>query len=332
MNWQRAADEFHQYLAVERAYSPHTCAAYARDIEQFRAGYFDRAGVDPAVKKVDAIAIRAHLAVLFRNNDATSIARKLSSLRRFFRFLASRGVIEGNPARTIRSPKRRKALPRALEVDASFRLVEAPSDHRDPRAKRLRVRDAAILEILYGAGLRVSECSGLDTGDVDRRRYGGETVLEIRRGKGNKGRIVPIGSKACAALDAYLEVRPQLRDPKTSAQDPAALFLNHRGGRLSPRSVQRLVGRYAIAAHTDATPHSLRHSFATHLLDGGVDLRSIQELLGHASLASTQIYTKVSLDHLMTVYDAAHPHARKTTGLPADEKPAPVRGRKPPTR
>jgi integrase/recombinase XerC len=158
--------------------------------------------------------------------------------------------------------------------------------------------------------LRVSECCRLDISDIDRRRYAGQTIVEVRRGKGGKGRIVPLGSKAVDALDAYFAARPVLCDPRTSAQDPEALFLNERGRRLTPRSVQRLVGRYAALAGTEATPHALRHSFATHLLDGGVDLRAIQELLGHASLASTQIYTKVSLDHLMTVYDAAHPHAR----------------------
>jgi integrase/recombinase XerC len=164
--------------------------------------------------------------------------------------------------------------------------------------------------VLYGAGVRVSECCGLDLDDLDRSRYGAPLV-NVRRGKGNKGRLVPLGAKADDALRDYLAVRGALADPRTGALDPAALFVNHRGGRLTPRSVQRHVRGYALGAGTaPATPHSLRHSFATHLLDGGVDLRAIQELLGHASLASTQVYTKVSLDHLMAVYDGAHPRAR----------------------
>jgi integrase/recombinase XerC len=174
----------------------------------------------------------------------------------------------------------------------------------------LRSRDRAILEVVYGAGLRVSECCNLDVVDIDAGRHG-TSLIRVRAGKGGKDRLVPVGSKAEEAVSAYLRVRGQLRDPRTKRSHATALFLNHRGGRLTPRSVQRMVSRRVIRAGTqDATPHALRHSFATHLLDGGVDLRSIQELLGHASLASTQVYTKVSLDHLMSVYDNAHPRAR----------------------
>jgi integrase/recombinase XerC len=227
----------------------------------------------------------------------------------------------------VRSPKRKKALPRALDVDDTFRLIEAPAEDT-PLARR----DRALVEVLYGAGLRVSEGCGLDLGDLDRGRYG-STLLRVRKGKGGKVRLVPLGAKADEALAAYLAVRDQLAEPRTGRQaDPDALFLNYRGGRLTPRSVQRLVGRRVITAGTaEATPHALRHSFATHLLDGGVDLRSIQELLGHASLASTQVYTRVSLDHLMSVYDAAHPRAqrdpedRATAGATreGDGKPSP---------
>jgi integrase/recombinase XerC len=156
----------------------------------------------------------------------------------------------------------------------------------------------------------VSECCGLDIADLDTGRFS-TTIVTVRRGKGNKGRQVPLGKKATAAVTAYLAARPALSDVRTGQLDPRALFINYRGGRLSPRSVQRMVGQCVLSAGTaDATPHSLRHSFATHLLDSGVDLRAIQELLGHASLASTQIYTKVSLDHLMSVYDQAHPRAQ----------------------
>jgi integrase/recombinase XerC len=198
-----------------------------------------------------------------------------------------------------------------------FRLVEAPSDAKpaaaDEQLPASAARDCAILEVLYGCGVRVSELCALDIDDIDRRRYGSSgAIVEVRRGKGGKGRVVPLGSKAIDALDLYLARRSELCHPKSGALDPVALFLNQRGGRLTARSIQRLVSRYSLAAGTPpASPHSLRHSFATHLLDGGVDLRAIQELLGHASLASTQVYTKVSLDHLMSVYDAAHTHARK---------------------
>ncbi len=320
MRWDVASDEFCEYLAVQRAYSPRTCIAYARDLEEFRAVYVEREGGDPDPAAVDVLHIRRHLAALYGANDAATIARKLSALRSLFRFLVNRGVCTSNPARAVRSPKRKRALPRALDVDDTFRLVESPvSDAaraaQPSKQERLRLRDAALLEVLYGAGLRVSECCHLDLDDVDRGRYEGHTVVTVRGGKGGKDRIVPLGAKANAAIAAYLAVRAELRHPTTKQQDPAALFLSYRGKRLGVRAVQRLVGASVIIAGTgDATPHALRHSFATHLLDGGVDLRSIQELLGHASLASTQVYTKVSLDRLMQVYDDAHPRAKKRGG------------------
>lgn len=313
MEWPRAADEFAEYLGVQRAYSPRTVEAYGRDVEEFRALYHERTGREPAPARIGTIDIRQHLAQLFDRNDAATIARKLSSLRAFFRFLSARGVVDGNPARAVRSPKRRKPLPRALDVDATFRLLEAPGAKGDERALHLRLRDRALMEVLYGGGLRVSECCSLDVDDLDGGRYGGGTVLSVRRGKGGKGRVVPLGSKALEALEAYLGVRDDFCDPRTKRRHPSALFLNFRGGRLTSRSAQRLLARYAVRAGvSEATPHALRHSVATHLLDGGVDLRSIQELLGHASLASTQVYTRVSMDHLMKVYDGAHPRARAT--------------------
>lgn len=229
-----------------------------------------------------------------------------------------RGVIAANPAAAIRGPKKPRALPRALDVDDAFRLVEAPSTtgrtaHRRlsqaeaARHDLLRERDRALLELVYSTGLRVSEACALELADIERDRYGVPMVI-VRRGKGGKGRQVPLGGAADRALAAYLPARRAL-----GAAD-GALFVNARGARLTTRSVQRMVKRWTIAAgvHADATPHGLRHSFATHLLDEGVDLRSIQELLGHASLASTQIYTKVSLDHLMKVYDQAHPRAKRS--------------------
>jgi integrase/recombinase XerC len=250
-------------------------------------------------------------------NGPATIARKLSSVRAFCRFLVKRGVLAGNPATAVRGPKKRKGLPRALDVDDAFRLVDAPattgrtaarrlSAHEESRHAQLRVRDRALLELLYGTGLRVSEACALDVGDLDRERYG-VTLVTVRRGKGGKTRQVPLHDGAEQAIAAYVPARRAL-----GAAADGALFVNAAGERMTPRSVQRLVKRWTIAGgvHAAATPHVLRHSFATHLLDGDVDLRSIQELLGHASLSSTQIYTKVSLDHLMKVYDDAHPRAK----------------------
>ncbi len=314
---------FAQHLDVERGYSKRTIAAYKRDLREFGRLYEARENKPPRVTRIDNFDVRAHLAELYDKNQASSISRKLSSLRTFFRFLLARGIVDSNPAASVRSPKRKKALPRALDVDDVSRLMDAPVPLSETASESpaLKLRDRAIFEVLYGAGLRISECCGLDMTDIDRDRYSGrqvkQVVMRIRHGKGNKERIVPLGSKAMEALEAYLVARPTLCDPRTKTQDEAALFLNYRGGRLTPRSVQRHMGRYVVEAGVpDATPHGLRHSFATHLLDGGVDLRSIQEMLGHASLASTQVYTKVSLDHIMGVYDAAHPHAQKRQNSP----------------
>ena len=312
VTWEDAVASFVEYLRVERAYSDNTIRAYRRDLAQFRSLEKDRTGAEPRLRALDTIAIRSYLSELYGQASASTMSRKLSCLRSFFRFLKSRGVCEGNPARAIRSPKRPKPLPRALDVDDAFRLVEEPTNDDGKSGSALALRDRAILETLYGGGLRVSEVCSLDMSDIDRSRYAGEVVVNVRRGKGGKERLVPLGGEAVCALDDYLALRDQLRHPKTGAADPEALFRNHRGGRLTTRSVQRMVERCVLTSGCEsATPHALRHSFATHLLDGGVDLRAIQELLGHASLASTQIYTKVSLDRLNTVYDAAHPHARR---------------------
>jgi integrase/recombinase XerC len=318
MNWDAAIEAFARYLEVERAYSARTVEVYLRDVRALRRHLAEQRAGELPPGKLSAHGVRGQLAALFGSNDAATIGRKLSSVRAFCRFLVKRGVLDGNPAAAIRGPKRKRGLPRALDVDDAFRLVEAPaatrrtsarrlSDTEDARHGLLRLRDTAMLELLYGTGLRVSELCALDTTDIDRGRYG-VAMLLVRRGKGNKSREVPVGGAADRALAAYLPARAQL------AATGAALFVNAGGRRLTPRSVQRMVKRWTIAGgvHADATPHSLRHSFATHLLDEGVDLRAIQELLGHASLTSTQIYTKISLDHLMKVYDAAHPRATAT--------------------
>ncbi|MDQ3340856.1 MAG: tyrosine-type recombinase/integrase [Myxococcota bacterium] len=318
MDWDTALAAFSQYLEVERAYSPRTIEVYLRDVTALRAHLREKRDKDVPLARLSAIEIRSQLAALFGVNGAATIGRKLSSVRAFCRFLVKRGAIPGNPAAAVRGPKKKRGLPRALDVDDAFRLVEAPTttgrtSHRtlssaeEARHALLRLRDAALLEILYGTGLRVSEACGLDLDDIDRDRYNTPMLL-VRRGKGNKSRQVPVGGAADRALAEYLPARRAL-----GAGDRGALFVNAAGERLTPRSVQRMVKRWTIAGgvHAAATPHGLRHSFATHLLDEGVDLRAIQELLGHASLASTQIYTKVSLDHLMKVYDEAHPRAKR---------------------
>jgi integrase/recombinase XerC len=315
MDWDAALAGFASYLEVERAYSAKTVEVYLRDVRALREHLRGKRGGDAPLAQLSALDVRGQLAALFGHNGAATLNRRLSSVRAFCRFLIKRGAIAGNPAAAIRGPKKPRPLPRALDVDDAFRLVEAPattprasqrtlSPAEDARHTLLRLRDAALLELLYGTGLRVSEACALDLADIDRDRYSVPMVI-VRRGKGNKSRQVPLGGAADRALVAYLPARTQL------AATGGALFVNAGGRRLTPRSVQRMVKRWTVAGgvSADATPHGLRHSFATHLLDEGVDLRAIQELLGHASLASTQVYTKISLDHLMKVYDAAHPRA-----------------------
>ncbi len=294
MTFGAARAAFLEHLAGARALSPRTIAAYASDLEEFRKVLAAKRGVEPVPARVDIAAVRTYLAALFPTHDAASIARKLSALRTFFRWLVGRGDVKDDPTALVRSPKRRKSLPRALNVDDTTRIVEHPAE------TVLAARDRAIYEVLYGAGLRVSECVALDVEDI--LRDGDDVLVRVRRGKGGKERRVPLGRKAVEAIDAYLVQRGVA----------APLFTNARGGRLTARSVQRHISRDgALAGVANVTPHVMRHSFATHLLDGGADLRSIQELLGHASLSATQVYTGVSLDHLMSVYDKAHPHARK---------------------
>ena len=319
MDWDTACAAFQQYLEVERAYSPRTVEVYLRDVGELRAhlaGKRDKRGAEFPLARLSALEIRSQLAALFGDNGPATIGRKLSSVRAFCRFLVKRGVLEGNPAAAIRGPKKQRGLPRALDVDDATQLVEAPlrtgrTSHRtlssaeQTRHDLLRKRDAALMELLWGTGLRVSEACALDLGDIDRDRYG-VPMLIVRRGKGGKQRQVPIVNTADDALRAYLAIRHELH------ATGAAMFVNAAGERLTARSVQRMVKRWSIAGgiRAKATPHGLRHSYATHLLDGGADLRAIQELLGHASLSSTQIYTKVSLDHLTRVYDDAHPRAK----------------------
>ncbi|MFI5398162.1 MAG: tyrosine recombinase XerC [Candidatus Binatia bacterium] len=297
--------EFKRALLVEENASPHTVRNYVSDLRQLHAFLLQRrlglndAGDDIALDRVDQVAIRAFMAALLRRNRKSSVGRKLSAAKGFFRYLLRRGVIARDPTAGLATPKKEQQLPVHLTVDDMFRLLEAPASDTP-----VGLRDRALLEVLYSCGLRVSELIGLDWPDID-----GSLELVRVRGKGGKERLVPIGRKALAALAAYRERLAALCPRRL--RDDKAVYLNRRGSRLTTRSVARMVERYVVASGlaTKASPHALRHSFATHLLNAGADLRAIQELLGHASLSTTQKYTHVNLDQLMSVYDKAHPRA-----------------------
>ncbi|MBM4255293.1 MAG: tyrosine recombinase XerC [Deltaproteobacteria bacterium] len=305
-------DRFATFLRVEKSMSPHTLRNYMSDLAQFFAFVeqpHERAERrQVVVSQIDHHLIHAYLSLLHRRNKKSSIARKLSTLKSFFRLLLREGEIERDPTVLISSPKQDQPLPTHLVVDDMFRLLETPA-HDTPAG----LRDRAMLEVLYSCGLRVSELIGLNWGDID----GNVEVVRVK-GKGNKERIVPIGRKALDALEQYRIQIPELVAPKRRNRLPSAtslatspVFLNTRGSRLTTRSVGRFVNAYARACGIalKTSPHALRHTFATHLLDAGADLRAIQELLGHSSLSTTQKYTHVNLDHLMHVYDKAHPRA-----------------------
>ncbi len=291
---------FTRHLEVERRASPNTVAAYRRDLDALAAFAEEKGASD--VRTIDVYLLRGWLATLARTVAPASTARKIAAVRAWMRWLKRQKVIEKNPAAEIASPKVRRPLPTFLSVDAAQEVVESPD-----QSKATGKRDRAILELLYGSGLRVSELAALSLGDVD---LGGASARV--RGKGNKERLVPLGGKCMDAIHAYLTDRSVFAHPKTGALDARAFFLSARGKRLGVRAVQALVHKYGAlgAGRADLHPHALRHTCATHLLDGGADLRAIQELLGHSSLSTTQRYTHVSTEHLMKVYDAAHPLAR----------------------
>ncbi|HSB41242.1 MAG TPA: tyrosine recombinase XerC [Methylomirabilota bacterium] len=286
-----AVGSFLEYQGVERGASPHTLRSYAADLSEFTRFLAEEqiAGWEAA----DTRAVRAFAARLHHRRLAkATIARKLAAVRSCFRFLARRGVLAANPARQVRGPRLGRRLPSFLPVDETAALL-GPA----PEPSLAGARDRALLELLYASGLRVAEGCGLDLDDLDEAR-GTVRVL----GKGARERVVPVGETALEALGAYLERRGRRRGP---------LFLNARGGRLTTRSAHRIVRARAREAGIvqRVTPHTLRHSFATHMLGAGADLRLIQELLGHRRLSTTQRYTHVSPEHLMRVYDAAHPRA-----------------------
>jgi integrase/recombinase XerC len=302
----RSIERFADYLASEKRASPNTVLAYRRDLAQLAEFLRGRLSRSVELADVNKLLLRAWLGELSRTRSASSIARKLAAVRAFYADLERRGAVRENPASLLASPKVRRKLPTFLGVDAAAQVMSAPAEQPDRREPE-QLRDIVILELLYGSGLRVSELAGLDLESVDAAQ------AELRvLGKGNKERIVPLGGKALEALAAYLPRRAELRHPKTGAQDPAALLLGRRGRRLGVRWVQQLVRRYGAlgSGRPDLHPHALRHSCATHMLEGGADLRAIQEMLGHSSLSTTQRYTHLSLDQLVRVYDQAHPLAR----------------------
>jgi integrase/recombinase XerC len=292
---------FVRHLEVERRASPHTVKGYLTDLGQY-AAWLAEAG-QPLLPGSPA-AIRAFLARITADAGPTSIARKLSALRSLYRFLVREGIASQNPARAVASPRRPKKLPVVLPEEDAATLVEAPAKLSAP----LAMRDRAFLELLYGSGLRVAELVGLDVGDVDL----GERLARVL-GKRRKERIVPFGRPAAEALAAWLDGgRPVLAAGPDHAGAERALFLNHRGGRITTRSIARRIDRWVLEAGLPrhVHPHVLRHTFATHLLSNGADLRGIQELLGHASLSTTQRYTHVDWRRLAAVYDDAHPRAK----------------------
>ena len=299
-------NKFISYVDHERNFSPHTVRCYAADLGHF-AAFLGGPGAAPddlageamsdRIRRVTPLDLRGYLAELRRADySRATVARKIATLRSFYKYLAREGHVQANPVKVIRTPRQEKRLPKFLAPAEVERLLSAPRGN-----DLLSLRDAAILEVLYSTGMRVSELVGLNLESID-------PIGEVARvrGKGRRERIAPLGSFAMRALNRYLEARAAM-----PVHDAEAVFVNRRGHRLDVRSVRRKLAKYLRAAGLDAhaSPHTLRHSFATHMLERGADLRAVQELLGHRSLSTTQIYTHVTASRLKEVYEAAHPRA-----------------------
>lgn len=283
--------QFLRYLEIEKGVSPHTLRAYRKDLEAFSIH------IKSKVEDIELNDIRGFVAEeISSGHKKTTAGRRLAAVRSFLKFLYREGYIKSNPAKLVPTPKLPKMLPKFLSVDDVFSLVEKPEG-----IGFLPARDRAILELLYSSGLRVSELSGLNADDINTR----EGLVKVK-GKGKKERIVPVGTKAIEAIKTYIVERVLLRKKDN------AFFLNKNGTRLTDRSIRRIVVKYAkaIGVNSRIGPHTLRHTFASHLLQGGADLRVIQELLGHLSLSTTQKYTHLDITHLMDTYDKAHPLAK----------------------
>lgn len=303
---QKSIDRYLRYLKVERNASPNTITSYRTDLHQFLHFWSGQRGVPEAEigpEEVDRLGIRLWLGELSANGlRRSSISRKVAALRSFFTWCFKRGVVERNPAHLLIVPKKDKPLPKTASPEDLDRMMELAGDE-SPSSRQ----DRAILELFYGTGIRLSELTAVNLEDLN---------LEMRQmtvlGKGNRQRIVPLGKQALAALNRHLETRSELFDSETGSDARKALFLAAHGQRIYPRAVQRMVRSYLerTSEVTQKSPHILRHSFATHLLDRGADIRVIKELLGHASLAATQVYTHTSVERLRNVYEQAHPRAK----------------------
>jgi integrase/recombinase XerC len=305
LNFEHAQRIFQRYLETEKMRSPQTVRAYISDLEDFKA-YLERSPYKVALYDValtEKNCIRAFLAKKFGKLAKTSIGRKLASIRSFFRFLVREGVLASNPASSLSAPKKEKPLPRSLNVDEMSRFFSGNEESL--------TRDMAMFELLYSSGLRVAELVSITVNDMDLKNGWVRVV-----GKGSRERYVPVGEKAVKALQRYMRQRQIIESSNPHVSNRGKLFLNLKGGPLSDRSVRRILKLLLLNAGIlrDASPHCFRHSFATHLLQGGADLRSIQELLGHSNLSTTQRYTKVDLGKLMEVYDRSHPRSGFTKG------------------
>ena len=296
---EQALKRFSNYLKFEKTVSPHTLRNYMSDLDQFR-NYIMKEKKIQAWSAITNLTIRAYLGNLYKRNTKSSIARKLSSIRHFLQYLVREKIVATDHSELISSSKKEQKLPTILNIDEMFHFLETP-DASTPSGSR----DRAILELMYASGLRVSELVAIDNGDINWE----QKTIRIK-GKGRKERIVPFGTKAHKNLKNYTGKRAHFYKGRP---DPDALFLNLRGGRLTTRSIARLIDKYILlcGSQRKISPHTLRHTFATHLLSAGANLRDIQELLGHESLSTTQKYTQVSVDKLMEVYDRSHPKSRR---------------------
>jgi integrase/recombinase XerC len=317
-NFSPLVKQFLDYLKLERHFSDYTVKSYGADLIQFGQFLSGEIGstaqsqsfpadmsLDDRQLKTEPLTIREFLAYLYgQNYTKSTTARKLATLRSFYKFLIRRGMLSVNPLSTIRTPKQEKRLPKTLDLEQVQKLLDAPGD-----ADLLSSRDKAMLEILYSSGIRVSELVELEMQDLDLQ----EGVLRVK-GKGRKDRLTPIGSQAIKAIQRYFDLRQQDSRCQQSTHQ-TRVFLNKHGEPLSTRSVRRKLDKYLVSAGLDPgiSPHTLRHSFATHLLNNGADLRSVQELLGHQSLSTTQIYTHLTTSRMKEVYDGAHPRADAPT-------------------
>jgi len=296
---EQLAEKYLRQLAIERGLSSNTLSAYRRDLENYLEYLKKISKTDPkAVASSDILSFQANLQRLGKANS--SIARILASVRGFHKFLLEDGHTESNPASLVKSPKLGMRLPKAISIADVEQLLNAAGSLEPETGQLIQLRDRAVLELLYSCGARVSEVVDLDVDD-----FGDSGLLRLR-GKGNKERVVPIGSYAENAVSSYLRrVRPGLLSKPTPA-----LFLNQRGGRLSRQSIWQIISKAGEHAKLEVSPHTLRHSFATHLLEGGADIRVVQELLGHSSVSTTQIYTLITIDSLKRAYMEAHPRSR----------------------